>query len=85
MRPPLVEVADSPEGLLEIKVRDSWGVRIGFFQVRADDLDPEIIEALKAWQARHTHCGISRSPTEALTSRSVPPAGLLLRSESSPA
>ena len=62
MAPPLVEVADAPEGLVEIKVRDYWGARIGFHQIKADDLDVELIEALKAWQGRHSHFAISLSP-----------------------
>jgi hypothetical protein len=53
--PPLVEVADAPKDLVEIKIRDSEGLRIGFFQVRADDLDTEVVDALKAWQSRHAH------------------------------
>lgn len=52
---PLVEVADAPSGLLEIKVRDSRGNRIGFFQVSDTDLDTEVVDALKAWQSRHAH------------------------------
>jgi hypothetical protein len=52
---PLVEVADPPDGLTEIKIRDARGTRIGFFQVSAADLDTEVVDALKAWQARHTH------------------------------
>jgi hypothetical protein len=52
---PLVEVADAPSGLLEIKVRDSRGNRIGFFQASDTDLDTEVVDALKAWQSRHTH------------------------------
>jgi hypothetical protein len=54
-RPPLVEVSDAPEGLIEIKVRDHWGARIGFFQATVPDLDTEVVDALKAWQARHAH------------------------------
>lgn len=52
---PVVEVADAPHGLVELKVRDSHGVRIGFCQVAADDLDDELVDALTAWQHRHTH------------------------------
>ena len=84
MAPPLVEVADAPEGIIEIKVRDHWGARIGFYQISADDLDTELVDALKAWQARHTHCLISRSPAVDLTSPPEPPAGPLRYSESSP-
>jgi hypothetical protein len=85
MIPPLVEVADSPEGLIEIKVRDYWGVRIGFHQIRADDLDVELVNALKAWQARHSHCCISLTPAATLTDPPVPEAPHLRCSESSPA
>lgn len=52
---PIVEVADAPSGLTELKVRDSKGTRIGFFQVSARDLDDELMEALHDWQARHAH------------------------------
>lgn len=55
MAPILVEVSDSPEGLVELKVRDSNGVRIGFFQVSEDDLDDELVADIKAWQIRHAH------------------------------
>lgn len=81
MVPPLVEVADSPEGLIEIKVRDAWGARIGLLQASADDLDEELVTALKAWQGRHSHCCISRNPREG---PSHPEAGPLRRTESSP-
>jgi hypothetical protein len=56
-RPPLVEVSDAPPGLIEIKIRDSKGARIGFFQATAADLDTEMVDALKAWQGRHAHGG----------------------------
>lgn len=62
-RPPLVEVADAPKGLVEIKVRDHWGTRIGFHQINADDLDAKLVDALKAWQGRHSHCCVSRPPS----------------------
>lgn len=52
---PLVEVADPPSGLCELKVRDSQGHRIGFFQISGADLDDELMEALHDWQARHAH------------------------------
>ena len=52
---PLVEVADAPADLTEIKIRDSEGLRIGFFQATTVDLDTEVVDALKAWQSRHTH------------------------------
>jgi hypothetical protein len=52
---PLVEVANPPEGLTEIKIRDARGTRIGFFQLATADLDREVVNALKAWQARHAH------------------------------
>lgn len=54
--PPLVEVADAPPGLIEIKIRPG-GARIGFFQASASDLDTEVVDALKAWQSRHAHGG----------------------------
>jgi hypothetical protein len=53
-QPPLVETADPPEGLLEIKIRDSRGNRIGLFQVDAAYIDNQITNALKAWEARHS-------------------------------
>lgn len=84
MAPPLVEVADAPDGLIEIKVRDHWGARIGFHQIKADDLDVELVDALKAWQSRHSHCCLSLSPEVALTSPPEPAAGPLRYSESSP-
>ena len=52
---PLVEVSDAPYGLTEIKIRDAEGLRIGFFQASISDLDTEVVDALKAWQSRHTH------------------------------
>ena len=84
MAPPLVEVSDAPPGLIEIKVRDHWGARIGFHQINADDLDVELVDALKAWQARHSHCGISRSPSVDLSAPPEPLAGPQRYSESSP-
>ena len=53
MIPPVVEVADAPEGLKEFKVRDSRGVRIGFFQIESGCLDDELMEDIHDWQARH--------------------------------
>ena len=61
MTPTLVEVSDAPEGLTEIKVKDSRGHRIGFFQVSAGDMDDELMDALVDWQSRHTHEGGSLS------------------------
>lgn len=60
---PLVEVSDAPPGLIEIKIRDSKGVRLGFFQVSATDLDTEVIDALKAWQVRHSHRRLTLLPS----------------------
>ena len=62
MTPPLVEVSDAPPGLIEIKIRDSKGARIGFFQVSAFDVDTEVVEALKAWQGRHSHRSLTLLP-----------------------
>ena len=59
--PPIVEVADSPDGLMELKIRDSRGNRIGFFQMAADCLDDELEEALRDWQARHANAGANLS------------------------
>lgn len=66
MAPPIVEVADAPQGLTEIKVRDSKGVRIGLFQVSAKDMDDALAEAIVAWQARHAHRGITLMLASAL-------------------
>lgn len=52
---PIVETRDPASGLLELKARDAEGIRIGFFQFRAEDVDDELIRDLKAWQARHSH------------------------------
>ena len=65
MIPPLVEVSDAPPGLIEIKVRDAGGARIGFFQASAPDLDTEMVDALKAWQGRHSHRGLTLVPPSA--------------------
>lgn len=59
---PLVEVSDAPPGLIEIKIRDSKGARIGFFQASATDLDTEVVDALKAWQGRHSHRSLTLLP-----------------------
>lgn len=59
--PPLVEIADAPDGLVEMKAKDSLGHRIGFFQVSASDLDDELVDALLSWQSRHSHSGTSLS------------------------
>lgn len=59
--PSVIEAVDPPEGLVEIKVKDARGKRIGFLQVSADDLDDELVEALVDWQARHSHEGGSLS------------------------
>ena len=52
---PIVEVSDAPFGLLELKVRDSAGDRIGFLQISAENFDDELKEDLLAWQSRHAH------------------------------
>lgn len=57
----VVEISDAPRGLTEIKIKDSNGHRIGFFQVSTGDLDDELTEALISWQTRHTHEGGSVS------------------------
>lgn len=53
--PPLVEVTDAPAGLVELKIRDCRGTRIGFCQVAASDVDDELIDGLVAWAQRHSH------------------------------
>lgn len=58
MNSPIVEVADAPQGLTEIKVRDSKGHRIGLFQVSSKHMDDEFAAAIVAWQARHDHRGL---------------------------
>lgn len=58
---PVVEVADAARGLIELKVKDSRGARIGFFQIASSDMDDELLDALKDWQARHSHEGGSLS------------------------
>jgi hypothetical protein len=52
---PLAEMANPPSGLYEIKARDSRGNWIGFFQISRAELDDDLIEDLRAWQARHAH------------------------------
>lgn len=52
-RVPIVEVADSPDGLIEIKARDANGDRIGFFQISASAYDDQLVAAITEWQARH--------------------------------
>lgn len=59
MAPPIVEAADAPRGWTEIKIRDSKGVRIGFFQVSSVDMDDELADALRSWQRRHAHRGLT--------------------------
>lgn len=59
--PPLVEMDDSPEGLIEMKAKDSRGIRIGFFQVSASEIDDQLVDDLLAWQARHSKQGASLS------------------------
>jgi hypothetical protein len=49
----VVEVADPPAGLVELKVRDWEGNRIAFLQVKADLYDDGLVDALTQWQARH--------------------------------
>lgn len=63
--PPVVEVADAARGLIELKVKDSRGTRIGFFQIATSDMDDELMEALMDWQTRHCHEGGSLSITRA--------------------
>jgi hypothetical protein len=45
-----------------MKVRDSNGIRIGFFQVSTIAMDDELADALKAWQTRHSHRTLSLMP-----------------------
>lgn len=59
--PPVVEIADAARGLIELKVKDSRGARIGFFQIARSDLDDELMDALTSWQERHCHEGGSLS------------------------
>lgn len=59
--PPIVEVTDAPHGLVELKVRDCRGARIGFFQASDSDLDDELTDALLAWAQRHSHQGAGLS------------------------
>ena len=61
----IVEAADAPSGLTEIKIRDSSGVRIGFFQASEADMDDELADAFKAWQARHSHRTLTLMPPSA--------------------
>jgi hypothetical protein len=58
---PIVETRDPARGLLELKVRDASGARIGFFQVSEGELDDELVNALRDWQARHAHAGVDLS------------------------
>lgn len=51
--PGVVEVADAPRGLTEIKVKNSNGVRIGFCQFDSSCMDDELKADLKRWQTRH--------------------------------
>ena len=62
LTPPLVQVSDAPVGLIEIKIRDSNGARILFLQASASDLDAELVDALKAWQGRHSHRSLTLVP-----------------------
>jgi hypothetical protein len=52
---PLAEVRDPASGLYEMIARDSQGNRIGFLQISAPDMDNELVDALRDWQARHAH------------------------------
>lgn len=62
----IVEVADAPRGLTEIKIRDAKGIRIGLFQISSADMDDELADALRAWQSRHAHHGITLMLSSAL-------------------
>lgn len=66
--PPVVEIADAARGLIELKVKDSRGARIGFFQIAASDMDDELMEDLQDWQQRHCHEGGSLSIIRASSS-----------------
>lgn len=55
----IVEASDPASGLTEIKIRDSKGIRIGFFQAAAADMDDQLADDLRAWQARHAHRGLT--------------------------
>lgn len=59
--PTVFEVSDPPQGLTEIKVKDSRGTRIGFFQIAASEVDAELVAALTDWQQRHCREGGSLS------------------------
>jgi hypothetical protein len=50
---PIVSVTDAPSGLHELRVRDSQGNRIGFFQIAAIAVDEQLLEDLHDWRARH--------------------------------
>lgn len=52
---PVVQIPDSPFGLLEFKIKDSKGKRLALLQVLAVDMDDELMEALHDWQERHAH------------------------------
>lgn len=58
---PLVSITDAPAGLQELKVKDSQGKRIGFFQVTASEMDDQLLEDLHDRQARHAHAAANLS------------------------
>lgn len=60
---PVVKVTDTPPGLTEFRIRDSRGVRLGYFQLATTALDDELIEALHDWQERHAHGDLHLMPS----------------------
>lgn len=50
---PVVKVTDTPPGLTEFRIRDSRGVRLGYFQLVTTALDDELMDDLHDWAVRH--------------------------------
>lgn len=53
MTPPVTTVGDAPEGMVELKVKNAMGRRIGLHQIDAECMDDELMVAIKSWQLRH--------------------------------
>lgn len=59
----LFEELDAAAGQIEIKARDSHGVRMGLMQFRADTVDDELLSDLERWHARRNPTHLTLAET----------------------
>lgn len=81
MTPPVTTVGDAPEGLVELKVKNALGGRIGFFQVDASAIDDELRSDIRRWQVRHAGAALHLIRSSGETAVGLPRLDLQAESE----